>query len=145
MKIKQLLLAVFLVVATLVGFRVVVIAQTPSTPVTPPPTSVLNVKTKEIPQVSLLEAEMLTATIAPKEVSIWHTHASPVFAYTISGSYVVDFQSGEPSITIPAGKAVMEPINVVVRARNPSSTQPAQLVLFQLRKPGTAFLDPVSK
>ncbi len=55
----------------------------------------------------------------------------------------MDFQSGESSITVPAGKAIMEPINAVVRARNLSTEEPASLVLFQVRKPGTAFLDPV--
>ncbi|WP_298908590.1 hypothetical protein [uncultured Nostoc sp.] len=107
--------------------------------------TVLNVKTKDIPKVPVLESEILTATLAPGEISIWHTYASPVFAYTISGSYSVDFQSGEPSIIVPAGKAIIEPINLVVRARNTSTTEPASLVLFQLRKPGTAFLDPVNK
>lgn len=145
MKIKQFLIVMMFVMSTFIGFRVVAVAQSSSTPATPPPLSVLNVKTRDLPKGSVLEGEMLTATIAPKEVSIWHTHKSPVFAYTISGAYVVDFQSGKPSITIPAGKAIMEPINEVVRARNPSSGQPAKLVLFQVREPGTHFLDPVSK
>lgn len=142
MKIKQLLIAAFVILASVVGFNVFAVAQTSSTQPTPPPASILNVKTSDLPKDSLLETEMLTATMAPGDVSIWHTHQSPVFAYTISGSYVVDFKSGQPSITVPAGKALMEPINQVVRARNPSSTSPAKLVLFQVRKPGTAFLDP---
>jgi quercetin dioxygenase-like cupin family protein len=145
MKVKQAILVVLLVVILGVGYWGISLAQTPAKQVTPEPTRVLSVKTSELPKESVLESEMLTATIAPGDVSIWHTHGSPVFAYTISGEYVVDFKSGQPSISVPAGKAIMEPINTVVRARNPSSTQPATLVLFQLRKPGTAFLDPVSK
>jgi len=145
MKFKRLLIVAFLLVATVVGLRVVAVAQTSSTQVTPPPKSILNLRTSELPKGSVLESEMLTATMAPKEVSIWHTHSSPVFAYTISGAYVVDFKSGQPPITIAAGKAIMEPINTVVRARNPSATEPAQLVLFQIRKPGTPFLNPVAK
>jgi len=144
MKIKQLLIAALLVIATVVGFRVVTLAQTPPKEVTPPPASILNVQTGDLPKGSMAETEMLTATLAPGETSVWHVHKAPVFAYTISGEYVVDFKSGQPSITIPAGKAVMEPINVVVRARNPSSTQPAKLVLFQVREPGSDFLYPVS-
>ncbi|WP_017315599.1 cupin domain-containing protein [Mastigocladopsis repens] len=145
MKLKQVFLVVLLVVMLGVGYWGISFAQTPAKQFTPEPTKVLNVKTSDIPKVSVLESEILAATMAPGEVSIWHTHGSPVFAYTISGEYIVDFQSGQPSITVPAGKAIMEPINVVVRARNPSSTEPATLVLFQMRKPGTAFLDPVSK
>ncbi len=145
MRIKQLLIVAMFVVATLIGFRVVAVAQSTSTQTTPAPSSILNSKTGDLPKGSVSESEMLVATVAPKEVSIWHTHKYPVFAYTISGSYVVDFQSGKPSITIPAGKAIMEPVNEVVRARNPSSKQPAKLVLFQVREPGTPFLDPVSK
>lgn len=125
MKIKQVFLVVSLVVMLGVGYWGRSFAQTPPKQFTPEPTSVLNVKTSDIPKVSELQTEILTATMAPKEVSIWHTHKAPVLAYTISGSYGVDFQSGQPSIIVPAGKAIMEPINLVVRARNPSSTQPA--------------------
>ncbi|MEI2578685.1 cupin domain-containing protein [Scytonema sp. PRP1] len=145
MKVKQVLVVVLLVVMLGVGYWGSSFAQAPPKQFTPEPTSVLNIKTSEIPKVSELQSEILTATMAPGEVSIWHTHKAPVFAYTMSGSYVVDFQSGQPSVTVPAGKAIIEPINLVVRARNPSSTEPATLVLFQVRKPGTAFLDPVSK
>ncbi|WP_375511658.1 cupin domain-containing protein [uncultured Nostoc sp.] len=145
MRVKQVIFGLFLVIAFVVGIREISLAQTPTKHFTPAPTIVLNVKTFDIPKVPVLESEILTATLAPGEVSIWHTHASPVFAYTISGSYSVDFKSGEPSIIVPAGKAIIEPINLVVRARNTSTTEPASLVLFQLRKPGTAFLDPVNK
>ncbi|MGI8504973.1 MAG: cupin domain-containing protein [Hassallia sp.] len=145
MKIKQVLPVVLLVVMLVVGYWGISFAQAPAKQFTPEPSVVLNEKVSDLPKAAVLESEMLTATLAPGEVSIWHTHASPVFAYTISGEYIVDFKSGEPSIRIPAGKAIKEPINAVVRARNPSSTVPAQLVLFQIRKPGTAFLDPVSK
>jgi quercetin dioxygenase-like cupin family protein len=144
MKVRHLVIAAFLVLIAVIGVRAFAVAQT-SPSQTPPPTSVLKEETHELPQVSVLESEILTATVAPGDVSEWHTHRAPVFAYTVSGSYVVDFQSGQPSITIPAGKAIAEPINVVIRARNPSSTEPAKLVLFQLREPGTPFLDPVSK
>lgn len=144
MKVKQLLIAALLVITTVVGFRVMTLAQTPASQVTPPPATILDEKTGDLPKGAMAQTEMLTATMAPGETSIWHVHKAPVFAYTISGEYVVDFKSGQPSITIPAGKAVMEPINVVVRARNPSTTQPAQLVLFQAREPGTDFLYPVS-
>ncbi|MBW4456969.1 MAG: cupin domain-containing protein [Nostoc indistinguendum CM1-VF10] len=143
MRVKQVIFGLFLVLVLVVGIRQISLAQTSAKQFTPAPTTALNVKTSDIPKVSLLESEILTATLAPGEVSVWHTHASPVFAYTVSGSYAVDFQSGESSITVPAGKAIMEPINAVVRARNLSTEEPASLVLFQVRKPGTAFLDPV--
>lgn len=143
MKLKQILVALLLVVIALAGVRAFAVAQTAPNQ-TPPPTSVLKEAVDEVPQVSVLESEILTATVAPGDVSEWHTHRAPVFAYTVSGSYVVDFQSGQPSITIPAGQAIVEPINVVIRARNPSVSEPAELVLFQLREPGTPFLDPVA-
>ncbi|MBW4457501.1 MAG: cupin domain-containing protein [Nostoc indistinguendum CM1-VF10] len=143
MRVKQVIFGLFLVLVLVVGIKQISLAQTPAKQFTPAPTTALNVRTSDIPKVSLLEGEILTATLAPGEVSVWHTHASPVFAYTVSGSYAVDFQSGESSITVPAGKAIMEPINAVVRARNLSTEEPASLVLFQVRKPGTAFLDPV--
>ena len=96
MRVKQVIFGLFLVIAFVVGIREISLAQTPTKDFTPAPTIVLNVKTKDIPKVQVLESEILTATLAPGEVSIWHTHASPVFAYTISGSYSVDFKSGEP-------------------------------------------------
>ncbi|MBP5976121.1 cupin domain-containing protein [Brasilonema sp. CT11] len=145
MKLKQVLLVILLVVMLGVGYSSISFAQATPNQVTSELTSVLKVKTSELPKVSELEGEILTLTIAPGDIGIWHTHGSPAFAYVISGECIVDSRSGEPSITLPAGKAIMEPINVVGRARNPSLTEPAKLVLFQLRKPGTAFLDVVSQ
>jgi quercetin dioxygenase-like cupin family protein len=145
MKVKQVLLVVLLVVMLGVGYSSISFAQATPNQLTSESTTVLKVKTSELPKVPELEGQILTLTIAPGEIGIWHTHPSPVFVYTISGEWIADFQSEQPSITVPAGKAIMEPANVVGRIRNASLTEPAKLVVFQLIKPGTALLYPVSK
>jgi quercetin dioxygenase-like cupin family protein len=136
MKIQNILLGIAAV--AVVGASAIAAPR----PFTPPPTTVLDVKTGDIPCQAQLEANVLVATIAPSDASVWHTHDAPVFAYTESGSYAVDFGDGRPSINVPAGKAIMEPVHTVLRARNPSSTVPAKVVLFQLRGPNTPFLRP---
>ncbi|MBW4635865.1 MAG: hypothetical protein KME30_29475 [Iphinoe sp. HA4291-MV1] len=68
MKVKQALLVVLLVVMLGVGYWSISFAQTPSKQFTPEPTKVLNVKTSDIPKVSVLESEILTATMAPGEL-----------------------------------------------------------------------------
>jgi quercetin dioxygenase-like cupin family protein len=136
MKIHKILLGIAAIAA--IGA-----ATAASRPYTSPPKTVLDVKTADIPRETPLEGTVLVATIAPGDASLWHTHDAPVFAYTESGSYVVDFGDRRPSINVPAGKAIMEPIHTVIRARNPSQTVTAKIVVFQIRSPSTPFLRPL--
>jgi quercetin dioxygenase-like cupin family protein len=137
MKIQKILLSI--VAIAVIGAT----ASAASRQYTSPPTTVLNLKTGDIPRETPLEATVLVATIAPGNATVWHAHDAPVFAYTESGSYDVDFGDGRPSKSVPAGKAIMEPTHTVIRARNPSPTLPAKIVLFQLRSPSTPFLRPL--
>jgi quercetin dioxygenase-like cupin family protein len=69
MKIQKILLSV--VAITAIG----VTATAESRPYTSPPTTVLDVKTADIPREAPLEATVHVATIAPGDASVWHTHA----------------------------------------------------------------------
>lgn len=115
-------------------------AQAPAREATPPKV-VLDAVSTAMPRSARQQGHILTATMAPGDSSLWHTHAYPVWAYTSSGDYLVEFQDGRPPISVPAGQAILEPVHAVIRARN-AGREPAVLVLFQVTTPGTPFLRP---
>ena len=103
---------------------------------------VLKELTTEFPKDAQLEARVLTATLAPGATSPWHTHATPVVVYVLEGTFTLEFKDREP-IQRRAGEALLEPINVVLRAANNSQTEPTKVVIFQASPPNVPFLHPV--
>lgn len=114
-------------------------AQSQETARPDPP--VLKEVTTEFPKDRELEARVLTATLQPGMTSPWHTHATPVVVYVIEGTFTLEFKDREP-LQRKAGEALLEPINVVVRAANRDQNQPVKVVIFQVSPPSTPFLHP---
>jgi quercetin dioxygenase-like cupin family protein len=126
-------------IALLTAASVSAAAQSPGTARPDPP--VLKEVTTEFPKDPKLEARVLTATLQPGMTSPWHTHATPVVVYVQEGTFTLEFKDREP-VRRKAGEALLEPINVVVRAANRDQSQPAKVVIFQVSPPDTPFLHP---
>jgi quercetin dioxygenase-like cupin family protein len=94
--------------------------------------------TTEYPKDDKLEARVMTATLAPGSTSPWHTHSGPVAVYVIEGTFTLEFDGREP-IAKKAGEALLEPINVKVRAANRSDA-PVKVVIFQVSDPEQPFM-----
>jgi quercetin dioxygenase-like cupin family protein len=94
--------------------------------------------TTEYPKGDKLEARVMTATLAPGSTSPWHTHGSPVAVYVVEGTFTLEFD-GRDAISKQAGEALLEPINVKVRAAN-RSNGPAKVVIFQVSEPEQPFM-----
>jgi quercetin dioxygenase-like cupin family protein len=103
-----------------------------------PEPPVLKQTTSEYPKGDKLEARIMTATLAPGSTSPWHTHASPVAVYVMEGTFTLEFDGREP-IAKKAGEALLEPINVKVRAANRGDA-PAKVVIFQVSEPEQPFM-----
>lgn len=95
--------------------------------------------TDAVPDVAVKEIRMLTATVAPGEASVWHTHETSPIVYVISGEFRLE-TNGRPSRTVVAGQGLGEPVGVVMRAVNPSATFPLQLLIVQVSDPAKPFL-----
>jgi quercetin dioxygenase-like cupin family protein len=105
-----------------------------------PDPPVLTELSSEFPKDDQLEARVLTATLQPGSTSPWHTHSAPVVVYVIEGTITLEFDGREP-ISKKAGEALLEPINVKLRAANNGQT-PTRVVIFQVSPPKAPFLTP---
>jgi quercetin dioxygenase-like cupin family protein len=108
---------------------------------------VLKELSTEFPKDAQLEARVLTATLVPGTLvpgmtSPWHTHATPVVVYVVEGTFTLEFKDREPVVR-KAGEALLEPINVVLRAANNSQTEITRVVIFQVSSPNVPFMHPV--
>jgi quercetin dioxygenase-like cupin family protein len=103
---------------------------------------VLKELTTEFPKDAQLEVRVLTATLAPGMTSPWHTHPTPVVVYVVEGTFTLEFKDRAPVVR-KAGEALLEPINVVLRAANNSQTEAAKVVIFQASSPDVPFMHPV--
>ena len=103
---------------------------------------VLKELSTEFPKDAQLEARVLTATLVPGMTSPWHTHATPVVVYVVEGTFTLEFKDREPVVR-KAGEALLEPINVVLRAANHSQTETTKVVIFQVSSSNDAFMHPV--
>ncbi len=109
-----------------------------------PPVEVLKATTTDLPKGPEGELRVYRATLAPGEVSPWHTHPAPVVVYVIRGTLVLEVQ-GKPSVQARAGKALLEPVNTTLRARNQDKRRPAEVVVFQVAAPDQPFFQPAQK
>ena len=94
--------------------------------------------TTEYPKGEKLETRVMTATLVPGTTSPWHTHASPVAVYVVEGTFTLEFD-GRDAISKKAGEALLEPINVKVRAANRTNTL-VKVVIFQVSEPDQPFM-----
>lgn len=107
-------------------------AQQPA-PQNPGPNFVLKQVVPTLPTKEQLEVRVRTSTIQPGAVGQWHTHPTPPIVYVVEGTLSVDRRDGE-TVHTPAGQAVIEPVNTVIRATNKGVT-PVRLVIFQVSPP----------
>ena len=94
----------------------------------------------EFPKGDKLEARVMTATLQPGSTSPWHTHAAPVIVYVLDGEFTLELD-GKPAITKKTGEAMLEPINVKMRAANRSNA-PVKVLIVQVSDPDQPFLHP---
>jgi quercetin dioxygenase-like cupin family protein len=94
--------------------------------------------TTEYPKGDKLEARVMTATLAPGSASPWHTHGSPVAVYVVEGTFTLEFD-GREAISKQAGEALLEPINIKIRAANRSNA-PAKVVISKVSEPEQPFM-----
>lgn len=88
------------------------------------------------------EVQVLTATIAPGQSTVFHTHRFPVTVYMLEGAFTLEMEGREP-VTVRAGQSMVEPPNVRMTGYNRSATETIRLVIFYVADPGTPFLDVV--
>ena len=88
------------------------------------------------------EVQVLTATIAPGQSTVFHTHRFPVTVYILEGAFTLEMEGRGP-ITVRAGQSMVEPPHVRMTGFNRSATETIRLVIFYVAEPGTPFLDPI--
>jgi quercetin dioxygenase-like cupin family protein len=79
-----------------------------------------------------------TVILAPGEVAAAHRHNADVFAYVLEGSIITQVEGGE-SQTVHAGGIFYEsPTDLHLGSRNASTTEPATLLVFFVKKMGAS-------
>jgi len=101
------------------------------------------VMSKALHDVPGKEGVVETVVLSPGEVVPAHRHDADVFAYVLEGSMITQVE-GEKPRTVHAGEALYEsPTDVHIASRNASTTQPAKLLVFFVKKigaPPTTYL-----
>jgi len=106
------------------------------------PNLVLREVVQGMPKGERQEVQVLTATIAPGQSTVFHTHSFPVTVYMLEGAFTLEIEGREP-ITVRAGQSMVEPPSVRMTGFNRSSTETIRLVIFYVAEPGTPFLHPI--
>lgn len=105
------------------------------------PELVLREAVEGMPRGSRQEVQILTATIAPGQSTVFHTHRFPVAVHVLEGSFTLEME-GRETVTVPAGRAMVEPAHVRMTGHN-RGAGPTRVVIFYVADPGTPFLDPI--
>jgi quercetin dioxygenase-like cupin family protein len=93
--------------------------------------------TRVLPDVPGREGLIETVVLAPGEVLPAHRHNADVFAYVLEGCIITRVE-GRDSQTVHAGEVFYEsPTDLHLGSRNASTTQPATLLVFFVKKIGT--------
>lgn len=88
------------------------------------------------------EVRVFTATFAPGDRTVFHTHRAPVTVYVLEGAFTLEM-AGRPAAVVAAGTAFVEPPNVRMTGYNRSASERTRVVIFYVSQPGEPFLDPV--
>ena len=123
--------------AALLGLPAGALAQDPARPV-----QVLREAVQGMPRGETQEIQVLTATIAPGQRTVFHTHRFPVTVLILEGAFTLELE-GRPPVTVRAGQSLVEPPQVRMTGFNRSPTEVLRLVIFYVGDPGTPFLDPI--
>ncbi len=108
----------------------------------PKPIEILKNAVVGMPVAGTQEIRVLTATIAPQQTTIRHTHRFPVTTYVLQGSMTFALKD-QPAVTVKAGEAFVEAPNTPITGANESATDEAKVVIFYVSDPATPFLDPI--
>jgi len=93
--------------------------------------------TRALSDVPGREVLIETVVLAPGEVVPAHRHNADVFAYVLEGSIITRVEGGE-SQAVHAGEVFSEsPTDLHLGSRNASTTEPATLLVFFVKKMGT--------
>lgn len=93
--------------------------------------------TRALSDVPGREVLIETVVLAPGEVVPAHRHNADVFAYVLEGSIITRVEGGE-SRAVHAGEVFSEsPTDLHLGSRNASTTEPATLLVFFVKKMGT--------
>jgi quercetin dioxygenase-like cupin family protein len=106
------------------------------------PNLVLRERVEAMPRGARQEVRIFSATIAPGQATVHHTHRFPVTVYMLEGAFTLEME-GRPPVTVTAGQAMVEPPNVKMTGYNRSATEPVRLLIFYVSDPDTPFLDPI--
>ena len=94
--------------------------------------------TRALTDVPGREVLVETVILAPGEVAAAHRHNAEVFAYVLEGSIITQVEGGE-SETVHAGGVFYEsPTDLHLGSRNASTTEPATLLVFFVKKMGAS-------
>ena len=92
--------------------------------------------TKDLPVVPGKEGLIERVVLSPGEIVPPHRHNADVFAYVLEGTVITQVKDGNPQ-TVHAGEVFYEsPTDVHIETRNASTTQPATLLVFFVKKTG---------
>jgi quercetin dioxygenase-like cupin family protein len=106
------------------------------------PSLLLREVVQGMPRGERQEVQVLTATIAPGQATVFHTHRFPVTVYVLEGAFTLEME-GREAITVPAGGAMVEPPHVRMTGFNRSAGEATRVLIVYVAEPGTPFLDPV--
>jgi len=128
------------------GFAFAALIISPPTAAQEPGVAKPNLLLKQVvdgmPTGETQEVRVLTATLAPGDRTVFHTHRFPVTVYILEGSFTLELEGREP-LMVKAGEAMVEPPNTRMTGYNRSTTEPMKVVIFYVSEPDTPFLDPV--
>jgi quercetin dioxygenase-like cupin family protein len=136
-------LAVPLLIASIAPIAITPLAIAPARAQAPArPELLLRETIAGMPRGDRQEVQVLTATLAPGQSTVFHTHSFPVTVFVLEGTFTLDLQGREP-VVVPAGRSMIEPPNVPMTGHNRSATEPTRVVIFYVADPGTPFLHPM--
>lgn len=85
------------------------------------------------------EAKVLRVVFPAGWVGERHYHTGDVFVYVLKGRFAVDVE-GEQRQTFGPGEVYHEALNKVMQARNLSTNEPTELILFQVGDEGEPLM-----
>lgn len=77
--------------------------------------------------------------LPPGHVGGRHYHPGPVYVYVAKGSLTIETEDGK-SQTVSAGELYQEPLHQVMQARNTSTSDGVELVVFQIGDEGKPMM-----
>ncbi len=106
------------------------------------PTVLIDQIVTGMPVTSSQQVRVLTATFAPNQRTVFHTHRFPVTVYILDGKFGLDIE-GQAPVRHAAGTTFVEPPDAKMTGYNTSADKPLSAIIFYVSDPDTPFLDPI--